>query len=78
MNSKVAFKTSDFQPMIFTIKPIFEEGVGEQIQIHLRFEGKDYWNDLSDVLDVDVYIPIEEWRRLNDGANNSGRIEERV
>jgi len=64
MKSKVAFKTSQDQPMLCTIKPITEKGIGDQVQIHLRFEGKDLLNKLDDVLDVDVYIPIEEWKKV--------------
>jgi len=64
MNCKIAFRTEDNQPMILTVKPISEKNVGDQIQLHLRFKGKDYWNNISDVLDVDVYIPIEEWKKV--------------
>ena len=64
MSSKKAYKTKDFQPMWFTIKPIVEKAVGEQIQVHIRFEGIDEWhNDEKETLDIDVYIPIEEWEQ---------------
>ena len=66
MNKKTAFKTTDFQPVLLTIKPIIEENIGKQIQLHLRFKGKDYWNNLSDTLDIDVYIPFNEWKKIKE------------
>ena len=62
MNSKNAFKTTDFQKeTIFTLKPIIETNVGKQVQLHLRIEAKDYWNNILDTIDVDVYIPLAEY-----------------
>ncbi|MDH5439961.1 MAG: hypothetical protein OEY31_05110 [Candidatus Bathyarchaeota archaeon] len=64
MKSKIAYKTKDHQPMIFTLKPIEEEGIGRQVQMHLRFEGEDRWNHKEDVVDVDVYLPIAECDKM--------------
>jgi len=61
MLSKAAFKTAERQPMIFTLKPIKEKFVEPEVQLHLRFEGKDLWNKLADTLDIDVYIPLSEF-----------------
>src|SRR3989304_2050205 len=61
MKKKIAFKTNEFQPMIFTLKIIKEKLIEEEIQLHLRFKGKDFWNNLDDDLDIDIYIPVKEF-----------------
>jgi hypothetical protein len=64
MKNKSAFKTEEFPSMIFTLKPIKEINIEEEIQLHIRFDGKDLWNGLQDVIDVDVYIPVEEFLKV--------------
>ena len=66
MGSKVAYKTKDDQPMIFTLKPIEEKGIGKQVQMHLRFEGEDRWNHREDTVDVDAYLPLSECEKMVD------------
>ena len=56
MKSRKAFKIREFEKTIFTMKPVKEDNIEEQIHIHLRFNGKDLWNNLDDVIDLDVYI----------------------
>ena len=69
MKSKAAFKTKDFQPMIFTVKKITEKGVGDQVQFHIRFDGKDHWNgNKEDTLDVDTYLPIDEFKKSEEAS----------
>ncbi len=63
MGAKTAFKTEQDDAMICTIKPIKERGVSPQIHFHLRFNGTDHWKGLKDCLDIDVYIPLEEWEK---------------
>lgn len=55
-NAEKAYKIDQDQPTIFTFKKIVEEGK-EQLQIHLRFEGKDHWHGLEDNIDLDIYVP---------------------
>lgn len=64
MESKKAYKTKQNQPMILTLKPtITSRELGPQIQLHLRFHGRDEWFKEEDTIDVDAYVPVEEWRR---------------
>jgi hypothetical protein len=64
MKSKVAFKNKDGdKKVLFSIKKIQEEGVPEQIQFHVRLQGKDYWSGKEDVVDVDFYVDIEDFKR---------------
>lgn len=71
MGRQFAFKTLDNQPMICTLKKIQENYAGLQVQFHLRFEGRDSETNVEDVLDIDVYIPFQEFQRLVREASSS-------
>jgi len=59
MNSKVAFKNrDDDRKVLFSIKRVKEEGIPEEIQFHIRIEGRDEWSGKSDIVDVDFYVDI--------------------
>jgi hypothetical protein len=81
MNNKSAFKTTENQDMIFTMKPIIEKNCPPEIQIHLRFDGKDFWNGQKDTLDIDVYIPTEEFLKIfslieNNSSDNGKNLKD--
>ena len=63
---KAAFKTFENQKMILTVKPIQEKNLDPEIQIHLRFVGRDLWDGKEGILDIDFYIPLTEWQKLRD------------
>lgn len=64
MKSKKAFKTEQEQSMIFTMKVIREKNLPDQLQIHARFDCKDYYTGEKENLDIDVYIPFEEVKQI--------------
>ncbi|MBK5093192.1 MAG: hypothetical protein JJE48_06725 [Actinobacteria bacterium] len=64
MGSKVAFKTVGDSGMICTAKPIQERNREPQVQLHVRFIGTDVWKGVKDTVDIDVYIPLDEWDKL--------------
>lgn len=66
MNTKTAYKTAQHpKGVILTIKPIQEQGLPEQIQVHLRFKGRDHWNgDKEQEIDIDIYIDKVEWLKV--------------
>lgn len=66
MNSGVAFVKKDHLPMICTFKPITEKDIGEQIQIHLRFDARDLFHKdhIQEQIDIDVYVSMDEWEKL--------------
>jgi len=69
MKSKKAFKTRHFQPMLCFFGILKKDG---QLHIHVRFNGKDEWNNEEETLDVDIYIPKaehEKIRKLLEGGN---------
>jgi len=67
MNNKHAYKINQKQSGTwFTIKKIKEEGLHEQYQIHIRFNGKDHWFKDEDTIDFDVYIPCDELKKIVD------------
>jgi len=75
MKKKIAFKTNEFQPMIFTLKIIKEKLIEEEIQLHLRFKGKDFWNNLDDDLDIDIYIPVKEFEKVKELSKNGNSLQ---
>lgn len=54
MSSKKAYKTNN--DIVLTFKRIKEKNLPEQIQVHLRFNGTDTYDNSKDTLDVDFYI----------------------
>lgn len=67
MKSKKAYKTpQNPKDVWFTMKPVKEKNVPEEIQIHLRFNGRDYWYNEEDIIDIDVYVNKEEFLRKVD------------
>jgi hypothetical protein len=66
MDSKRAYKTEQNpNDVLFTIKRVTTPGLGEQIQLHLRFKGFDRLYGGSDTLDVDLYVPAGEWMKVH-------------
>jgi len=64
MGSKKAYKTEQNPSgVIFSMKRIRDERVGHQVHLHLRFSGRDRVYAGEDVLDIDVYVPVEEWAK---------------
>jgi hypothetical protein len=63
---KTAFKTLQNQKMILTFKLIQEKNLDPQVQVHLRFLGRDLWEGKEDILNIDFYIPLTEWKKLED------------
>ena len=60
MNSKIAFKNKDDdKKVLFTIKKVKEEGIPEEIQFHIRIEGRDFWSNKPDIVDVDFYVDLK-------------------
>ena len=62
---KKAYKINQNQPNTwFTIKKIKEKGLHNQYQFHIRFNGRDKWNNISDCIDIDCYISEEEFNKI--------------
>jgi len=65
MKSKKAYKIDQAQSCIFTFKEVHEKNRPVEMQIHLRIEGKDHWNNMEkETIDVDIYIEKEEWEKV--------------
>jgi len=65
MKTKTAFKTLDnSNNTLMTAKVIQEKNIPKQLHIHFRMDGKDYWNKLDDIIDIDLYIGMENLEQL--------------
>lgn len=64
--SKEAYKiTQRITKTFFTIKKVNGIDTHEnQYHFHIRFHGKDKWKNKSDIIDIDLYIPTEELKKL--------------
>lgn len=62
--SKRAFKTEQNPPGEIKIERIHVGELGDQIHIWVRFEGEDRWYGGEGAIDVDIYIPAAEWRKV--------------
>lgn len=64
MKNKTAYKTKQ-EPtdVIFSIKPIQEKNLPPQYHLHLRFPGKDHYTNQDEIIDLDLYLPIEELKK---------------
>ena len=61
MKSKVAFKSIDnSEKALMTAKFVEEKNCPIELQIHVRLDGRDYFNKMDDLLDVDIYIEKEK------------------
>lgn len=62
LKGKAAFKTKQgAKGTLFSVKKVKEKNLPVQYQLHVRFEGKDFWSGAEDVIDFDVYIDAEEF-----------------
>ena len=61
MKQKTAFKIKHFEPVLCYFGILDTDG---QLHIHVRFDGRDEWNKLEDTLDIDMYFPKEEIRKI--------------
>jgi hypothetical protein len=62
--SELAFKIQENDPRVyFTAKRITEK---KEIAIHLRCPVKDEINNLEEFLDIDIYFPQEEVKKVQD------------
>lgn len=59
MKNKKAYKTTQNPKLWFTIKGVQEVNLPPQVQLHLRFSGRDEWNEEDDVVDLDLYVNRE-------------------
>jgi hypothetical protein len=50
---------------IFSIKRVDAGTLGSQVQLHLRFKGQDRIFGGTDTLDVDAYVPVDEWMKVD-------------
>jgi hypothetical protein len=65
MVSKVAFKTLDnSNNTLMTAKIVQEKNLPKELQLHIRLNGKDYWNNHEDTLDIDIYIEKHNIEKL--------------
>jgi hypothetical protein len=65
MKSKEAYKINQNEVgTYFTIKKIKEKGLPIQYQFHIRFNGKDKWNNKEDIIDFDFYINEEQYHKI--------------
>lgn len=65
MKLKDAYKINQNEKgTFFTIKKIKEKGLPEQYQFHIRFNGKDKWNNKEDIIDFDFYLSIKEFNKI--------------
>jgi len=62
IKSEIGLKIQQNDPRVyFTAKRIPEK---KQIALHLRMPVKDEWNNLIDFLDIDVYFPEQEIKKI--------------
>jgi hypothetical protein len=61
MKSHVAFKIKHFAPVLCSFGILKKD---KQLHVHLRYDGTDEINKTQDTLDVDIYIPHEESKKL--------------
>ena len=47
---------------------------GPQVHLHLRFEGRDHAFGPTGVVDLDLYLPVEELEKLKKLAEEAGAI----
>lgn len=50
---------------------------GPQVHLHLRFEGKDHAFGPSGVVDLDLYLPVEELEKLKKLAEEAGGMNQK-
>jgi hypothetical protein len=65
MDSKRAYRTEQNpEGTIFSIKRVDGGTLGSQVQLHLRFKGRDRIFGGTDTLDIDAYVRVEEWAKV--------------
>ena len=61
MQSKRAYRSVTREPgQICWIKVVKDEELGYQLQVHVRFFGRDFWFGEAEDIDLDFYLPIPD------------------
>lgn len=63
-NEAYGFKTIENDPRAFFNASYIKEK--KELHIHMRTPVRDEWNKLSDYVDIDIYMPENEIKKLNE------------